>query len=90
MVSTRTQTKTIPVTKYDYATLKEKGEKRRVKKRRTEQKLGTSSETPQPLIIDENFFGPEWKLPEPKTVTVDDHFFWPDVVIGEEPKEGLR
>jgi hypothetical protein len=90
MVSTRTQTKTISVTKYDYATLKEKGEKRRVKTRRTGEKLGNSSEKQQPLMIHENFFEQEWKFPEPTRVTVDDNFFWPDVVLGEEPKEGLR
>ncbi len=93
MVSTRSQTQTISVEKYDYVTLKAKGEKSRVTKRPSkpkEQDPSAKKRRRRSSSIDEGSVESIWSEPEPTPVTTDSNFFWPEVVLGEEPEGGLR
>jgi hypothetical protein len=93
MVSTRTQTRAISVAKYDYLTLKAKGEKPRVTKRPSKQKEpgpDRNKRRQRSGSVDERSVESIWSEPEPMPVTTDSNFFWPEVVLGEEPQGGLR
>lgn len=83
----------MPVAKYDYLTLKAKGEQHRVTKKASKPKKqdpGESKGQRRSGSIDNRSVESLWPEPEPKPATTDSNFFWPDVVLGEEPQGGLR